>query len=260
MSIEKKQFLNSFKRNAKLLHSSFNVVTNTLISQVKSPTYAQCLEILARALGFKTYKGLTVSEAEGVVYLSDIKESKLYESYIDVNRKNIAKMSNNRDISSDLTSTISAVSTLAYHIHTFPLLHDFYLPKVYLSKQIDFDRGPFQINDMLSKICVHWCLSLLIEKPHGYEFYKGIYENNTDIIYDIPMSFFSPKKISDWNRSRDFLHDFTDLFQHCDFIRVQTGWTDFDNFHNSKMNIFIPPALHERITKLAQQFKAGAAK
>ncbi|RJO30825.1 hypothetical protein D3X48_19235, partial [Acinetobacter baumannii] len=163
------------------------------------------------------------------------------------------------DSSLDLNSTIDAVCTLAYHIQTFPLLRDFYLPKRYLSKHLDFDKGPFTINDTLSKICAHWCISLLIEKPKGYEFYKGVYENNNDILYDVPMSFFTKKKINDWYKSRDFLHDFTDLFQHCDFIRVQSGWTDFDNMSNSKINIFIPPALHERITELVNPLKGGPA-
>lgn len=98
------------------------------------------------------------------------------------------------DSSLDLNSTIDAVCTLAYHIRTFPLLRDFYLPKRYLSKHLDFDKGPFTINDTLSKICAHWCISLLIEKPKGYEFYKGVYENNNDILYDVPMSFFTKKK------------------------------------------------------------------
>ncbi|ABS89936.2 MULTISPECIES: hypothetical protein [Acinetobacter calcoaceticus/baumannii complex] len=262
MSNEKKFFLNSFKRNAKLLNTSFDVVSNTLNTPFKAPTYTQCLEISARALGFKTFKGLTLSdltEVNEIRYLSDFDKTKLIESYLDVNRKKITTMPLKIDSSLDLNSTIDAVCTLAYHIQTFPLLRDFYLPKRYLSKHLDFDKGPFTINDTLSKICAHWCISLLIEKPKGYEFYKGVYENNNDILYDVPMSFFTKKKINDWYKSRDFLHDFTDLFQHCDFIRVQSGWTDFDNMSNSKINIFIPPALHERITELVNPLKGGPA-
>ncbi|MGQ1270017.1 hypothetical protein ACT4XR_19960 (plasmid) [Acinetobacter baumannii] len=260
MSNEKKFFLNSFKRNAKLLNTSFDVVSNTLNTPFKAPTYTQCLEISARALGFKTFKGLTLSdltEVKEIRYLSDFDKTKLIESYLDVNRKNMTTMPLKYDSSLDLNSTIDAVCTLAYHIQTFPLLHDFYLPKRYLSKHLDFDNGPFRINDTISKICAHWCISLLLEKPKGYEFYKGVYENNNDILYDVPISFFTKKKIKDWYKSRDFLHDFTDLFQHCNFIRVQTGWTDFDNMSNSKINIFIPPALHERITELVNPLKDG---
>ncbi|MCZ3297293.1 hypothetical protein NYZ65_15295 [Acinetobacter baumannii] len=260
MSNEKKYFLNSFKRNAKLLNTSFDVVSNTLNTPFKAPTYTQCLEISARALGFKTFKGLTLSdltEVNEIRYLSDFDKTKLIESYLDVNRKNMTTMPLKYDSSLDLNSTIDAVCTLAYHIQTFPLLHDFYLPKRYLSKHLDLDNGPFRINDTISKICAHWCISLLIEKPKGYEFYKGVYENNNDILYDVPISFFTKKKIKDWYKSRDFLHDFTDLFQHCNFIRVQTGWTDFDNMSNSKINIFIPPALHERISELVNPLKDG---
>ncbi|MFV4926630.1 hypothetical protein Q5E79_020045, partial (plasmid) [Acinetobacter baumannii] len=50
-------------------------------------------------------------------------------------------------------------------------------------------------HDTLSKICAHWCISLLLEKPQGYEFYKGVYENNNDILYDVSMSFFTKKKL-----------------------------------------------------------------
>ncbi|HCQ9788131.1 TPA: hypothetical protein OMQ91_003176, partial [Acinetobacter baumannii] len=175
MSNEKKFFLNSFKRNAKLLNTSFDVVSNTLNTPFKAPTYTQCLEISARALGFKTFKGLTLSdltEVNEIRYLSDFDKTKLIESYLDVNRKKITTMPLKIDSSLDLNSTIDAVCTLAYHIQTFPLLRDFYLPKRYLSKHLDFDKGPFTINDTLSKICAHWCISLLIEKPKGYEFYK----------------------------------------------------------------------------------------
>ncbi|NLZ24096.1 hypothetical protein HB371_19245 [Acinetobacter baumannii] len=256
MSNEKKFFLNSFKRNAKLLNTSFDVVSNTLNTPFKAPTYSQCLEIIARSHGFKTFKGLTIGDVSGlkeIGFLSVNDKSKLCESYLGLNQKKLIKIPVISDNILDLNSTIDAVCTLAYHIQTFPLLRDFYLPKRYLSKHLDFDNGPFRINDTLSKICVHWCISLLLEKPKGYEFYKGVYENNNDILYDVPMSFFTQKKINDWYKSRDFLHDFTDLFQHCDFIRVQSGWTDFDNLSNSKINMFIPPALHENITKLAHQ-------
>lgn len=252
MSAQNSKFLDSFKRKAKLLHIAFDVVVNTSNSPLKSPSYAQCLEIAARSLGFKTYKGLIVGGEGNNVYLGDFDRKKLLESYLYVNR-------NNDVIHINVSEIITSVFTLAHGMEIYSNLSHFYLPEFHLAKHINFDKGPLQITNPSTKIYALWCVSLLIEKFDEFEVYKNEYEVSRDqfeFIYDVPMNLFSQRKIGGWGKSRDFLRDFTDLFQHCDFIRVQTGWTDFEVFSNSKMNILISASLHDNIIKLAHSLKA----
>ncbi|OIH12096.1 hypothetical protein A7M79_01005 [Acinetobacter baumannii] len=252
MSAQNTKFLDSFKSKAKLLHMAFDVVVNTSNTPLKSPSHSQCLEIAARSLGFKTYKGLIESSESKYVYLTDFDRKKLLESYLYVNRKDEV-------IHIHVSEIISSVFILATAMEGYRFLPHFYLPKLHLAKHINFDNGPLQISNPSTKIYALWCVSLLIEKSDGYDVYKNEYEASRDkyeFIYDVPMSFFSQRTIGGWARSRDFLRDFSDLFQHCDFIHVQTGWTDFETFHNSRLNIYIPAALHENIIKLAHSLKA----